>query len=72
MLQTLATMFRYDSCGNKEERGRTSLDPYSILKKEQKAHATMQILFTPKEKSIRNGKIITQTMKKYMDKWLSV
>lgn len=68
MLQTLATMFRYDSCGNKEERGRTSLDPYSILKKEQKAHATMQILFTPKEKSIRNGKIITQTMKKYMDK----
>jgi len=57
-------MFRYDSCGNKEERARTSLDPYSTLKKEQKAHATMQILFTLKEKSKRSGKIITQTMMK--------
>jgi hypothetical protein len=44
-------MFRYDSCGNKEERARTILDPYSVLKKEQKAHATMQILFTPKKKA---------------------
>jgi hypothetical protein len=57
MLQTLATMFRYDSCGNKEERARTILGPYSVLKKEgtESSCNNANIIHT-KEKSTRNGK----------------
>jgi len=53
MLQTLATMFRYDSCGNKEEKSKNKFGAIfsSEERKEQKAHATMQILFTPKKKA---------------------
>jgi hypothetical protein len=53
MLQTLATMFRYDSCGNKEEKSKNKFGSIfsSEGRKEQKAHATMQILFTPKKKA---------------------
>jgi len=53
MLQTLATMFRYDCCGNKEESAWTSLDLYSVLKKEgtESSCNNANIIHT-KEKSI--------------------